>query len=46
MMDLIIEGPESDSVWAAYQDAEVESITEEDEDVMDNHMLDEDELIE
>lgn len=45
-MDLIIEGPEGDSVWAAYQDAEVESITEEDDEEMEARMLDEDELIE
>lgn len=44
-MDLIIEGPEGDSVWAAYQDAEAESITEEDEEEMEARMLDEDELI-
>ncbi|EJD02972.1 uncharacterized protein FOMMEDRAFT_168072 [Fomitiporia mediterranea MF3/22] len=31
LMELIIEGPESDSVWVAYQDAEDESVTENDD---------------
>ena len=41
-MDLVIEGPEGDSVWSAYQDAEdehqQESVTEDEE--MEIHMFD------
>ncbi|KAI5123947.1 hypothetical protein M0805_006361 [Coniferiporia weirii] len=39
LMDLVIEGPESDSVWAAYQDTGSESITEDD-DEMEARLLD------
>lgn len=27
-MDLFVEGPESDSVWVAYQDSDGETVTE------------------
>ena len=36
LMDLIIEGPEGDSVWVAYQDAEDGNTTENDEDIQVN----------
>ncbi|THH05276.1 hypothetical protein EW145_g4910 [Phellinidium pouzarii] len=38
LMDLIIEGPESDSVWAAYQDAN-HGIVTEDDDEMEAHLF-------
>ena len=43
-MDLIIEGPEGDSVWAAYQDAENENenVAGDDDDEMEVQMLDDD----
>ena len=32
-MDLIIEGPEGDSVWVAYQDGEEENVTDNDDEM-------------
>ena len=32
-MDMIIEGPEGDSVWVAYQDTEDDTVTENDEEI-------------
>ncbi|KAL5528440.1 hypothetical protein ACEPAF_7576 [Sanghuangporus sanghuang] len=33
LMDLIVEGPESDSVWVAYQDSEGETVVENDDEI-------------
>lgn len=43
LMDLIVEGPEGDSVWVAYQDGESDSVTEDD-DEMEAQLLDDDEF--
>lgn len=41
LMDLVYEGPEGESVWAAYQTADAEdSVTEEDDDEMEARLLD------
>lgn len=39
LMELIIEGPESDSVWVAYQDTEGESVSDDDDEIQ-AHLLD------
>ncbi|KAL5507293.1 hypothetical protein ACEPAH_6749 [Sanghuangporus vaninii] len=33
LMDLVVEGPESDSVWVAYQDSEGETVIENDDEI-------------